>query len=162
MRLPQTATLSTYGGKKENEYPVENPLTDISAEEHNELADDVQAMTHTALRAWYAFVGNATTPTDPASNIHDAVWGDSLAVKPVLARTGTGVWTLTYPTSYVDELGNTRTVNLRRGKLFSVEGTTPYVVTVTPTSANVLTVRIFDMAGVANDAVGATIVVGAV
>lgn len=162
MRLPQTATLSTYGGAKQNEYPVENPTTDISAEEHNELAEDVAAMTHTALRAWCAFVGNATTPTDPSSNVHDAVFGDSLAMKPIAARPGTGVWTLTYPTTYTDELGNTRTVNFRRGIVLSVEGTTPYLVTVTPTAANVLTVRIFDHAGVANDAVGVTIVVGAV
>jgi hypothetical protein len=159
--LPDVDSLSTYGGAKEDYAPVEDYTTDEAAAHRNLYAANVAAMTHTATRAWVSFVGNASSATDPASNIHDAVWGNGVSVKTTNARTGTGVWTLTWPTSVTDELGVSHAVNLRRAWA-SVEGSTPYLVTVTPTSSNVLTVRIFNTSGTANDAAGVTINVFAV
>lgn len=161
MRLPQVATLSTYGGAKANEYPVENPLTDISADEHNEMAEDVAGMTQTVCRAWCTFQGHATTPTDPTSNVHGAVWGDGLAVKPTPSRSSTGVYAVTWPTSVTDELGNVHTVNMRRAWA-TVEGTTPYFCIVSMFAANVISVRIWNAAGTLTDPVGVNITVFAV
>lgn len=153
--LPGIDSLSSYGGAKTNDAPVEDNSTDESADHRNLYAANVAGMTQTVDRAWCRFVGHGTTPTDPASNVHAAVWGNGVSVKPVPARTGAGVYTITWPTSVTDELGVSHTVNLRSAK-WNVEGSTPYTLTVTLTSVNVATVRVFDMAGVANDGVGTT------
>lgn len=161
MALPESAAYSTYGGAKANYAPVEDYTTDEDAADRNRYVSDVAGMTHTICRAWRAFVGHATTPTDPTSNVFDNVWGNDLADKPTVARTGAGVYTVTYPTSIVDDNGVTVSLNLRRAWA-CVEGTTAYITTASATSPNVITVRIFDAAGAANDAVGATITVFAV
>lgn len=158
MALPDVADLDLYGGAKENYMPVEDHLTDEDADDRNEYVSDVAGMTQTACRAWCAFVGNATTPTDPASNVHGAVWGNSLSLKPTVARTGAGVYTVTWPTQITDALGTVRNINLRR-PWASVEGSTLYFTTATVTSPNVVTVRVFNTSFAANDAVGVTLCV---
>lgn len=160
MTLPEIDDLATFGGELNNYSPVVDPTTDRDAAAMNIALADVAGMTQTCVRAWAAFVGHGATPTDPASNIHGAVWGNTAPVKPTPARTGSGVYTVTWPSSVTDELGESHTVNLRRGWA-QVEGATAYHAQVS-FSANVATVRVFDMAGAANDAVGATIVVFAV
>lgn len=161
MSLPDIDSLSTYGGALNNSTPVEDPTTDRDANLANKAYANVAALTHTGIRAWCAFVGHATTPPDPVSNVHDAVWGNPPAVKPVVAKTGTGVYTVTFPATVQDELDATHSVNLRRAWA-SVEGTTPYLTTATVTSANVVTVRLFTDAGAANNAVATTITVYAI
>jgi hypothetical protein len=161
MALPDSATYDTYGGAKTNYAPVEDYSTDEDAADRNEYVADVAGMTHTAVRCWRRFLGNAVTPTDPGSNVFDNVWGNDLADKPTVARTGAGVYTVTYPATIVDDNGTTRSINLRGGWA-NVEGSTLYFTTVTVTSPNVLTVRVFNTAFAANDAAGVTIAVFAV
>lgn len=156
MTLPNTATFDTYGVRKSNYAPVEDPSTDEDADDRNEYVNDVASMTHTALRAWYAFVGHGTTPTDATSNVHDAVWGNDVSVKPTPAHSATGVYTITWPTSINDELDVDYSVNLRHAWA-NVEGSTLYFVQCTVTAPNVVTVRVFNAAGAADDAVGVTI-----
>ena len=115
-------------------------------------------MSQTAPRAIYRFIGHATTPTDASSNYQYAVWGNDVSVKPTPAHTGTGVYTLTWPTTVTDELGESHSVNLVDGWA-NVNGSTLYHVQVTITSPNVATVYVFNAAGAANDAVGVTIAV---
>lgn len=163
MSLPDVATLASYGGPKINDEPVEDYLTDEDANDRNNNYADTAAMTHTACRAWVCFLGHATTPTDPTTNVHDSQWnnGNVANTKPVVAKGGTGIYTITYPASNVDELGVTKTLNLRRAWA-NVEGTTPYFVQAQITSPNVITVRVFNAAGTANDAAGVTLVAYAV
>lgn len=158
--LPDVDSLSTYGGAKSNYASVEDATTDLDATQYNIMAANVAGMTQTAWRAWCAFVGKASSPPDdPSSNVHGAVWGNGLSVKPTVARTGTGVYTVTWPTTVTDELGTSHTVNLRRA-CWNIEGTTPFEVTVTLTSVNVATIRTFTVGtSTPNDAVGTTITV---
>jgi hypothetical protein len=159
--LPDIDALATYGGALNNYAPVEDPSTDEDAGYRNKYATNVAAATHTVCRAWCAFVGKASSPPDdPSSNVHDSVWGNLLGVKPTVARTGPGVYTITWPTSVNDELGVAHTVNLRRCWPPNIEGATPYEATATVTSPNVVTVRTFTVGtSTPNDAVGATITV---
>ncbi len=158
--LPDTDSFDTLGGELSNYAPVEDPTTDLDADADNKTRLDVAGMTETCARAWCCFVGNAATPTDPASNVHGAVWGSTAPVKPTVTRTGAGVYTITWPASVTDELSAAHTVNLRRA-WWNVEGTTPYICTATPV-ANVVTFRVFTHAGVADDAAGVNLTVYAV
>lgn len=158
MTLPDIDSTATYGGPKQDDRPVENPLTDESAADINKMKASVAGMTQTAERAIRRFVGHATTPPDAASNAHFSVWGNTPDLKPPVTKGGTGVYDITYPATVLDELGEEHTVNLVDGK-WSVNGTVPYTCTLTITAPNIARLRVFDMAGVANDAVGATIAV---
>jgi len=154
--LPGIDDLSSVGGAKADYEPVEDPTTDLAAAHWNVVAMNATAVTQTAARAWVSVVGKASSPPDdPVSNVHGAVWGNAALVKPTMARTGAGVLTATWPTSITDALGISQTVNLRRAWA-SAEGTVPYFVTATVTAVNVVTLRIFNAAGAANDAVGVT------
>lgn len=155
--LPEIDSLETYGGEKSNYAPVEDSSTDESADHRNLYAMNVAAMTQTAIRAWCRFVGHAVTPTDPTSNVHGAVWGNGSGVKPTVARTGSGTYTITWPSTVTDELNEDHTVNLRCVLRPNVEGSTLYHATASVTSSNVVTVYTFNAAGSANDAAGVTI-----
>lgn len=161
MTAPDIDSLATYGGAMADYESVQDPTTDLAAAYWNKLAASVAAMTHTAPRAVRRFVGHATTPADPSSGlVHDSQWGSSSGVKPTVTRNGTGDITITWTSSQTDELGVSHTLNLRYAKGYA-EGATAYHVQCSCPTANTVSVRIFDMAGAASDAVGATIVVEA-
>ncbi len=153
MTLPDTDDLDTLGGVKTNAHPVEDPTTDLDADQDNIQRCDVAMMTHTAIRAWARFTSAATTGA-MILVAHDAQWGNAALVAPALARTSDGLFTLTYPASVDDELAEAHTTNFRGAWGVSRGGATLYFIHVHPTSANVLTVRIFNAAGALNNAVG--------
>ena len=153
MTLPDVDDLDTLGGAFADYDNVEDPTTDLGAAFYNKNNANTAMMTQTAARAICTFVGGAV-PADPGSGfVHAAVWGGSAPVKPVVANTGTGVYTVTWPASVNDELAVSHTVNLRRGHT-AVEGGTPYITTTEITSANVATVRIFDATGTLSNGAG--------
>lgn len=154
--LPGVDSLETYGGEKDNYAPIEDTTTDEDAAHRNLYASNVAGMTQTISRAMCRFVGHATTPTDPASNVHFAVWGNDVSVKPAVAHSSTGVYTITWDSTVTDALGEDHSVNLATGWA-NVEGSTLYHAQVTITAPNVATVYVFNSAGAANDAVGVTI-----
>lgn len=153
--LPDIDTIGTYGGALVDEVAVADATLDESAVSINLVKMNVAGATHTQDRAWMRFVGNATTPADPGSNVHDAVWGNAVGVKPTTAKGGTGIYDVTWPATIVDELGVTHSVNLRTAHV-GVEGATLYLWTATVTAPNVVRVRIFNTSFAANDAVGVT------
>jgi len=159
LTLPERADLDTYGGVKENVRPIVDRTTEMDADDENQRSIDVAMMTQTSIRAVASFVGTASSPpTAPTSGyVHVAQWGSALLVKPTFARTATGVFTITWPTTVTDELGTVHTLNFQYALQPSVSGTTAFIATATLTAANVLTVRVFDAAGAASDAVGAVI-----
>jgi hypothetical protein len=171
MPLPDISSLDDVGGPKANYAPVTDPTTDEDAVDRNRYVCDVVMMGHTAPRAFVRFVAvNGANPTDPVTNVHDAMWGSSVGVKPVVARTGEGVWTVTWPETVDDELtaedaslggGEEHTVNIR----VAIAQATPVIGGVLKhavaevTSANVVTVYGFLANGTADDIAGATITV---
>lgn len=157
MKLPSVASLSDYGGVKQNFAEVTDPVNDEDADDRNDYVGDVAGMTQTVARAWVRFVGNATTPTDPVSNVHGAVWGNLVGVKPAVTRTGTGVFLITWPTTTNDDVGTAHTTAIRGVQRPNLESSTLYHAQAVVTSANTVTVYIFNSGGSANDAVGVTI-----
>lgn len=153
MTLPAIDDIDTLGGVLQNEDPIEDPLTQISAELDNINRANTAMMTHTLVRAMRAFIGGAV-PTDPLTLlVHDAVWGSTAPVKPTVTQSATGVHDVTWPTTVDDELGESHTVNFRNA-FASVDGTVPIFTTATVTSANVVQVRTFSQAGALVDPAG--------
>lgn len=161
MTFPAIDSLDTYGGAKANYAPIVDPTTDRDADDANQAYASTAAMTHTATQAWARFVTSATTPTLAVTNSNDAAWGNSAPDQPTPGRSSTGVFTLTWPTTVVDELGVTHTVNLRWARA-SIEGSSlGGFVQCAVTAPNVVTVYTFNTSFSANDLVGKTVFVQA-
>jgi hypothetical protein len=165
-------SLDDYGGALANYASVVDPTTDEDAKFRNRAMCDTGMLTHTGCLAIASFVAvNGASPTDPTDFVHDARWGNGVAVKPVVARTAEGVVTFTFPTTVSDDLtakpaalggGVTWSTNFRRAfaqaqALAGVLGHAAAEVT----SPNVLTVRTFLANGTADDLPGYTITVWA-
>ncbi len=161
MTFPAVDSLATYGGELVDLLPITDPTTDRSAASANAAYASVAGMTHTALRCWCRFTAAATTGA-LVLQTHDAAWGSSLAVAPTLARTGTGTFTVTWPATFTNELGDTQSVALRAVVVATMEGAIAFQVQAERTAANVVTVHVFSGSGTADDAPGFTLIVGAV
>jgi hypothetical protein len=117
---------------------LEDPTTDIPASGMNPLMASVAAGTHTAIRAFCNFTYNGTSCV---VNFHDSNWGNALAVVPVVARTATGTFTVTFPSTVQDLTLVNQNPNLRDGWLeVKHQGFTGYITC----SSNVATVNVFD------------------
>lgn len=172
MPLPDISSLDSFGGALQNYAAVTDPETDEDAKYRNRYACDVAMMGHTAPRAIVSFVAvNGSAPTDPVDFVHDALWGDAVGVKPVVARTNEGIWTVTWPSTVDDELtsedeilggGVTHAVNIRaaHAQATAIAGVLVHAVAEV-TSPNVVTVRGFTAGGTADDIAGSTITVWA-
>jgi hypothetical protein len=170
MPLPDISSIDDVGGAKANYAPVTDPTTDEDAADRNRAFCDVAMMGHTAPRGFVRFVAvDGADPDDPASSVHDALWGSAVGVKPVVANTGEGVWTVTLPSTVDDELtledaalggGETHTVNVRPAfaQATAVAGVLVHAVAEV-TSANVITVRGYLANGTADDIAGSTVTV---
>lgn len=102
MGLPSTLDPSNdFGLPYSNYAPVADPTTDLSASSFENLAIAAAALTHTAPRAWAVVSGAATTAGVMLVD-HAAMWGDTNAVKPTVARVSTGAYTLTWASAYPD------------------------------------------------------------
>jgi hypothetical protein len=152
--------LATYGGALYDYSPVIDPTRDRPAAGANAAYAAIAGATHTVPRAWVRMTLNGTAT--PILVAHDAIWGNTISVAPVLARTGVGVETITWPANDQDEIpigfpGYTGPLplNLRAG-WGNARGATLFFVTVTPTAANVFTVRIWNSSGTAADPGSAT------
>ncbi len=156
MGLPGSSTFGSYGAPYSNASSIENPTTDLPAPLANQFMADCAGMTRTATRAWARFTAAASTGA-MTLNDYDTTWGEVFTnVAPVEARSSTGVFTLTFPQTITDSLGNTYTVNFRRAAV-SVEGSTLYLAQCSVTAANVITCYVFNTSFAANDAVGAVL-----
>lgn len=150
--LPSASDFSTFGGLKQDYTEIVDPLTDRSAEEINAAFATLSSATRTSLRCYCQFTGSASTPT---IDIHNAVWGNSISVIPILSRTGTGAFTVSFPASVVDSLGQTQSVNLIMG-WGNVESSSDQRVNVVKVNSTLFNLFCFE-AGVASDLVGSQI-----
>ena len=150
-QLPDILSADDCGLPKSNRSFVANPTTDVSYAEYEAAVVGVMALSHTAPRAHVLVDADGTSPvlTD-----HDAVWGDTVAVAPTLARTSAGIYTLTWASAY-DDLNPTparageHTTNIRFAQATIAEATAGMIACTW--TANVLTVRTWNAAGAATD-----------
>ena len=117
--MAEPRTLGSYGAPYQDEHPVENPQTQISAALMNRNLEDQAQMTRTAWRAIVKFTAIATaavTIVPAGSVLVRTAWGDSSAFKPVITKTTTGLYSVAFAASYIDGLGVTENVSWFAGK----------------------------------------------
>lgn len=110
MTLPAVDTLDTYGGELSDYRPVVDPTTDRAAAAANQAYASTAAATHVVPRAVVRVTQSGAALTVA---FHDAVWGDSLAVKPTATYNSAGNYTVTWDTEFEDELGTEHTTNFK-------------------------------------------------
>jgi hypothetical protein len=164
MPLPNRSTASTFDAiNKINDQNVP-PAVQATDWDNTKLGpgvSDVAALGQTAPRAWIRF----TTASSTGALVlvqWQAVWINATPTTPILTRTGTGVFTITFPTVVSDEydasLGVTNQITLSlNGALVGVEGATFYNVNA-QASGNIITVHT-GSSGSANDIAGTTLMV---
>lgn len=107
-------TIANYGGPKIDAQPVSNPETQIAANEFNRSIEDTAQMTRTAYRAivqWTSITAAPPAPVPTASIEVRTVWGNGNAQKPTIQKTGAGLYTITFPGTFTDDLGFVETVS---------------------------------------------------
>jgi hypothetical protein len=148
-------TIQGLGGVKVDQAPVKNPASQASADEYNRVLEYVAQMSRTVPRVMASFP--TTLAANPVLTDHATVWGSGIDQTPTIVRTGAGVYTVTFAASYLDGLNVSENVSFLFG-WGNVAGATFAHPQVEVTSAAVLTLRLFDAAGVATDAGGGVLV----
>lgn len=154
-------TLESYGGEYADQHPVGNPGTEMSADYMNALLNDAAQLTRTSWRAIVSFVPTATaTYTYSASDVTcESMWGNTASFKPTVVKTGTGLYTVTFATSYSDELSEDETLAFVFA-LTGIRGSTlapPPVVT--SLSANACALTVINSSFAAADLTSSTVTV---
>lgn len=97
--------LDDYSGAKVDAKPLSNPTAQYGADAWNRAHEDLAQATRTITRAIVSFITDPATDPNPANTQHRSVWGTSAVQKPVVTRTGVGLYLATYATSFDDGLG---------------------------------------------------------
>jgi len=151
--------IDSYGGLFEDEFPVQNPTTEQSADYAMRMHADVAQMTNTSDK-W-----SVTFPTSSggAATISAATvailshYTSSASAKPVVAKTATGIYTLTFASTYTDELATVDSTSLFAARGFVMHATQfGHVQCVV--SGTTVTVYVVDLAGSASDLGGSVTV----
>lgn len=147
--LPDKADLDTFGGVFQNADAVVDPETEMAAAYMNRMIAQLAMVSHTLPRAWV----RVTAGIAPSAADHDAVWGDGAGVAPTLARTGTGVYTVTWASAYDDlqDQAEEHQLTLRAASVSVSHSGAARIPQWTLTSATVVTVNVYDAAGAAAD-----------
>ena len=148
-------TIDSYGGVFTDEEPVMNPTTEQSAAFGTRQMEDTAQMTRTSVKAWVLFpTVAAAAPQTPVATAGRSQMGVAGADLPTIAKTATGRYTVTYPASWTDGLGESENIAfLQAGG--TVQHLTTFGTVQCTVAANVISVAIFDAAGAATDLGGA-------
>ena len=114
----ESKTLQSYGAPYNNADPVEDPETEIADDLLNRALEDLAQTTRTIERANLNFTTTAVahpTTVGTATIDHDTVWGSGVSTRPVITKTGQGLYTITFAASYNDGLAVSETVSFLRG-----------------------------------------------
>jgi len=155
--MAERSTMGTYGAPFKDEGPVENPQSQTSAALYNRKCEDLAHMTRTAWRAIVKFVAvtDAATFVLPANQVFiQTAWGNASTYKPTVTKTATGLYSVQFPSSFTDALGNEETLQFfdatARGRT-SVNTDDPEGTRVLSVGSNLVTLCVKD-AGVLADA----------
>lgn len=148
--------LESYGGPFQNEEAVVDPVSEVDAVFLDRTLCDVAQLTVATGFTWFSFVTttDAAPVTVSAANVSvSGVWGNGSPAKPTVAKTATGVYTLTWPASFDDELvgvpnmdsvSETQSVAFTFPSGLNVLGSTNGTARVSAIASNVVTVRVYD------------------
>ncbi len=153
-------TLSSYGGPYDDALPVEDATTEQSAAFGNRMMDDLAQLTRATCKGWVIFPLSVAAPGTIAAGsvIARSQWGTGSSEKPVVAKTATGSYTITYSASYLDGTGASEAVALVAAK-GSVLSTATFGSVQCTASGAVVTVKVQSTADVDSDLGGASIFV---
>ncbi len=153
-------TLSSYGGPYDDALPVEDATTEQSAAYGNRMLDDLAQLTRAASKGWVLFplsTGGAGTIA-AGSVTARSQWGTGSSEKPVVAKTATGSYTITYAASYVDGTGASEAVALVAA-VGAVQSTATFGRVQCTVSGAVVTIKVQNTSDVDSDLSGATVFV---
>jgi hypothetical protein len=156
-------TIGNYGGPKIDALPVSNPETQVAASEMNRYMEDMAQTTRTVLRAAVTFptdLAAAPLTIPPGSITNRSVWGSGPAQKPVITKTGVGLYTLTFPATFTDALGTVETVAFYagHGSCMSADVDDDIAARTITLAANVVTIGVYAAGVLADDGNVSTLV----
>lgn len=143
--LPDTISYDDVGGTKSDYTAPVNAATDRSASDINIAFVNAAMLTRTGNRGWIRFTTDGSgVPSLIGPTSWQAVWKANTSAQPVAAKSTTGVMTFTFPTTVVDEMGESHTLNIQ---LAQGQSETNGCFVACSCSVNVITVRTFTAAG---------------
>ena len=151
------ATLATYGAPYANAEVVDNPNTQCDADLFNRQSEDVAQLTRTGYRAIVKFTPVAGAPfTLAAADVQvRTMWGDGTAYKPTVAKTGNGLYTITFAASYTDGLAESESLGFLYAHASLIGATIAPPPLITSLTANVVGLTVLSSAFAASDLAGA-------
>lgn len=145
--------IDRYGGKFDDKKPVKDPTTEQSAAYANRLHEDVVQLTQAPFKAVFTFTTETTAApqTIPAGSVFvRSQAGTGSAAKPVVTKTGTGLYTATFATTFTDALLVVETL-----AFFEVSGAVQSASLIGhvqgSAAANIISIIVTDLAGTPTD-----------
>ncbi len=160
------ATLSDYGAPFQDVRPTRDPTTQLAAAKYNRMVEDAAQATRTVQRAVVSFLTTATaapTTVSAGSVTCFTVWGSGSAQKPVVTKTATGAYTLTWTATFDDGLvgvAGMETVAVTENVVFTMPVGAPNTrsasgyAKVLTIASNVVTVGVYDNTDALSDLSG--------
>jgi hypothetical protein len=149
MTLPRV--IANYGGPYIDEKPVRNPQTEQSAAYGNKSLEDLAQLSRTTIKAIVQFPTTASAApvavTATAGQCHNGTGSGSY---PTISKTGTGVYVVTYPSTWTNALSVVENVSFTFGDA-SVMGSTAAAKPQISISGPVITVNVFNTSFAASD-----------
>jgi hypothetical protein len=161
MSLPDRDTGATYQALNKVDYqnlPPADPTVDWSNPFIAPAFCNVAGLTQTAIRAHLSMVLASSSSSLVLSSWY-SVWMNATPTIPILGRTTTGTFTITFPTTVSDEYNNsfnivnTHYVVFSRGWAQIQNSGGLYATSVVP-SSNVLTVKLYNSSNALSDFAG--------
>ncbi len=160
-------TLESLGGPFFDEEAIVDPQSEVAAAFYNRKTEDVAQMTGATGFTWFSFVTQGSGATVSASNVAVAgLFGNGSAAKPTVARSGAGIYVLTWPTEFDDALvgvtgmesvAETQTVAFTFASGLNVSGATNGYARVTSLASNVVNIEVYDTSDTPADLAGAIV-----
>jgi len=124
--FPLRVSRDTFGPTLRDLYPVENPESDISAQAFNLLFHQVGGLNVSNVTRAVVVAEYDGVSTMRVAYQAEAWNPNGEQAHPVVARTGTGVYTVTFASSYLDESGASVTTQLPWARAMSLAAVATY------------------------------------
>jgi len=112
----QKLTSEDFGAPHVDAEPVNNPESEMGASDVDLMIETTSQGSFTSPASVGTFITSGTSPVAPANIAHSSHWGNADGTKPTIARTDTGRYTLTFPTSWTNGLGVIESISFFEGE----------------------------------------------
>lgn len=146
--MERTRTLIDLGAEKVDLEVQESAEGELGADEWNRAAQDIAQLCRTSHKAFGVFRATTTAaPTTATLSAYGSQWGADAGFQPTISKTATGLYTVTFDTTYDDEIGNTETLAfLSAGAVSRVDDSTKIIVPqIYSVTANAFQLAIYEL-----------------